>query len=840
MTDIESRHIISGSEWYPLRIQEGLADDRYREALRREFMEFSVQSRIPSEDGIRYFSYRAGYWLDKRVLIGILQPDVLRFRAKFAPFMDDERGEEIEFDNLINLCIMVKDAGDGFRDILIRNRPYIDRWTILDTGSSDNTIAIIREVLGDKWGTLYEEPFINFRESRNRLLDLAGDACAFNVMLDDTYVIHGDLRGFLHNARGDDVAESFTISIDGGDTLYSSNRITKPDRGLRYENVIHEIIEINLAVLVPFYVAYIEDVCTPEMTERTKCRKQNDIDLLIQMTEDDPSDVRPWYYLGDSYLGLKEWQKSFDYFKVRVSMCDGFDGERQDAMYYVAALADKYLGHPWEECHQLWLAAYNAGPTRGDSLYFIAEHYLDAGNQDIGIMYLKKAFALGMPEIQMSVRKDIYQYHIPSKLIPYCFNNGEYDLGIKCCETIMATREDEATKSWNNMFRLVKDVAPSPEGGKTFFYHEREEEIICFVSPDGWSKWDGDTLREKGLGGSENFTIRYAETLTNLGYAVVVLCNTERTTLVNGVTYMYTGALGWLIGNYKIKACIVNRHEVYATSPAVNGIDTYLVFHDTFIGDRIILKHPNVKKVCCISEWQRKQFAEMYPCLADRSIVISYGVDYFPQSTNLLEEGKFENNNELRFIYPSFPNRGLLPLLQMFPKIVERYPHAKLDIFCDMDHEWTQKHHGPMLDQIKVLLSQQRETVTNHGWVNRPMLREFWSRAHVWLYPCIFEETCCLTAYEAAASRTLVISNHLAALQESVGDRGVVISGNPREEGWQILALNRLFNVLDGHDTKNYIARNFQWSRTKSHNVVVEDFANKYLRNETKEVSIGT
>jgi glycosyltransferase involved in cell wall biosynthesis len=827
MTKIESRDIISGSEWHPLQIQDGLADDRYREALRRELAEFSVQCPIPSQDGMQCFSYKEGYSSNKRGLVGILQPEVSRFREKFSPFLEDDK--ELKFDNLINICIMVKDAGDGFRDILIRNRPYIDRWTILDTGSTDNTVAIIREVLGDKRGTLYQEPFINFRDSRNRLLDLAGDACAFNVMLDDTYVLHGDLRGFLQNARGDDVVESFTITINGGDTLYGSNRITKPERGLKYVNVIHEIIEPNFVVLIPFAAAHIEDVSSSGMIERTKCRKHSDIDLLIQMIEDDPNDVRPWYYLGDSYLGLKDWQKSYDYFKIRASMCDGFAGEQQDAMYYVAALADKYLGHPWEVCHQLWLAAYNADPTRGDSLYFIGEHYLNAGNEDIGIMYLKKAFSLGMPEIQMSVRKDIYTYHIPSKLIPYCFNNKEYDLGIKCCETILANREDKTIESWHNMFRLVKDVAPTPEGGKTFFYPDRDQEIICFVSPDGWSQWNGDTLREKGLGGSENFTIRYAETLTNLGHAVVVLCNTGKTNLVNGVTYMYTGSLGWLIGNYKIKACIVNRHEVYTSSPAVNGIDTYLVLHDTFGRDRTFLEHPKIKKVCCISEWQRKHFADMYPLLADRSIVISYGVDSFPQSTNPLEQGKFNNDNELRFIYPSFPNRGLLQLLQMFPKIVDRYPNAKLDIFCDMDHEWTQKHHGPMLDQIKVLLNQQTETVTNHGWVNRPTLREFWNNAHVWLYPCIFEETCCLTAYEAASSRTLVVSNHLAALQESVGDRGAIIPGNPSEEGWQILALNRLFNILDGRDTQNYIARNFQWSLTKRHNVVVGDFANKYL-----------
>jgi len=51
-----------------------------------------------------------------------------------------ENSSTLEYDNLINLCIMVKNGGDLFEKVLIENLHYIDRWTILDTGSTDNTI----------------------------------------------------------------------------------------------------------------------------------------------------------------------------------------------------------------------------------------------------------------------------------------------------------------------------------------------------------------------------------------------------------------------------------------------------------------------------------------------------------------------------------------------------------------------------------------------------------------------------------------------------------------------------------------------------------------------------
>jgi hypothetical protein len=42
---------------------------------------------------------------------------------------------------------MVKNGGDTFEKVLTENLPYIDKWTILDTGSTDNTIDIINKIL---------------------------------------------------------------------------------------------------------------------------------------------------------------------------------------------------------------------------------------------------------------------------------------------------------------------------------------------------------------------------------------------------------------------------------------------------------------------------------------------------------------------------------------------------------------------------------------------------------------------------------------------------------------------------------------------------------------------
>ena len=50
---------------------------------------------------------------------------------------------------------MVKNGGPQFEQMLLDNMPFFDRWTILDTGSTDTTIETIHKVLvGKKKGNL--------------------------------------------------------------------------------------------------------------------------------------------------------------------------------------------------------------------------------------------------------------------------------------------------------------------------------------------------------------------------------------------------------------------------------------------------------------------------------------------------------------------------------------------------------------------------------------------------------------------------------------------------------------------------------------------------------------
>jgi tetratricopeptide (TPR) repeat protein len=804
--------IISGPEWHPLQVQEGLSAKRKKQAFLNELEEFNdkvflTKLQLPVEDSFTLYSF-------DHYFVHVHDSFHNRFKEKFAPYIEEK---QIKYDNLINICIMVKDAGDGFRDILTRNLPYMDRYTILDTGSTDNTIDIIKEVLKDKRGELYEEPFINFRDSRNRLLDLAGDHCHFNIMLDDTYVLNGKVREFLDFARGDDVVSSYSLVLEDLDTMYTSNRVTKPPLKLRYVNLVHEIIqsENNLNVSIPYEWGHIKDKNSDYMTKRTKARKQKDIDVLMGMLEENPDEARTYYYIADSYICMKDWEKALKWFKKRAVM-GGYPSEVQDSLYYIAVIKNFYLHHPWEECIEWYIKCYEFNPRRAESLYFIGDHYRKQGMKHTAFMYLKKAYEIGLPEIQMSVRKNIYNFHIPKDLAGLCYELGEYQLGEEAARKALDWQDDKMTENWFSILYHINRGVLGKEKTRI-----SEKKLICFVSPGGWKEWDGETLRTKGLGGSENFTIRYAEYMTKMGYQVAVFCKCKAEKEYEGVTYFPIELFDQFVGTYIVDVCIINRFPEFIPVSCLNGVKTYYVMHDISSTGSIITLSPKLAGTLCISDWHKQQFLSLYPNCESRTEVISYGIE-----TDIYPEVKRQKYN---FIYPSFPNRGLLQLLKMWPRIIAKYPEAHLDIFCDIQNEWCQKYWANDMVEIDRMILAYKNTVTNHGWVNGETLRGFWVKAHVWFYPCTFEETCCLTAWEAAASKTLVVSNNLAALKTSIGNRGVIVEGNACEEWWQDQALERMFEVLDNETENEYTDRNFEWVKTKNFETVVGDFVRKYI-----------
>jgi len=126
------------------------------------------------------------------------------------------------------------------------------------------------------------------------------------------------------------------------------------------------------------------------------------------------------------------------------------------------------------------------------------------------------------------------------------------------------------------------------------------------------------------------------------------------------------------------------------------------------------------------------------------------------------------------FVYASSPDRGLVRLLKLWPRIRAEWPDATLDIFYGWEGcmklgagnspSWA-KHFRKVRQEFMAL--QYQPGVVSRGRVNHETLAREFQRASAWLYPTNFAETGCLTAAKARAAGCVPVTTRYAGLAET-------------------------------------------------------------------------
>ena len=723
----------------------------------------------------------------------------------------------LHYDNLINLCVMVKNGGDEFVSMLESNLPFIDRWTILDTGSTDNTVDNVCRIMACKPGNLYQEPFVNFSVSRNRCLELAGTCCTYNIMLDDTYHLKENVKDFLQYIRGDQYADSFSLYITQNDIAYASNRIFKSKKDLKYKYSIHEVIqeEDNVNVIIPKDRAYIYDMPSDKLAVRTANRKQQDIEMLLQEIEKNPDDPRPYYYMAQTYVGMNQQENAYAWFIRRIEhVKNGFQQEKHEACLEAGRIAQFILGKEPAEYLKWYELACQVDNERPDAPYFIGCYYLTNGNNlEKAFTYFKKGFQLGYPEHrQYCLKPSITYSHIPRLLTMCCYDMNEYLLGqeastfyLKYNKAEQEPQMYEMVESWNKIFNLLV-YSISPYDCSVVPNNYPDLPVCCIISPCGLYNWTGSDILKKGMGGSESFTVEMATQIHQNGrYIVVVFCNCLQEEMFNGVRYIPLTQLGGILQTHFINTCIISRYSEYLPFVMKYQVENiYLMAHDVAFSGNVVPINNKLKGVFCLSPWHASHIEKLYPSLKSIIKSVGHGVHL-----DLLEAS---NKIQYKFIYSSLANRGLCELLKMWPRIVEWKPNATLHIYSDINTSFMQSSFPALMNEIRELLPLM-PNVIYYGCVSKSELYESWKTADVWFYPTSFSETFCVTALEAAASKTLAVATNLAGLQHTVGNRGILFDATLSET--QIVQL--LKDTLDNEDLKkSLIEKNYEWAKSNT------------------------
>lgn len=342
-------------------------------------------------------------------------------------FKDDQ-----EF--LLTVVIMVKNEADVIIPTL---QPFIDAgitsYLVYDTGSTDGTQDVIRNHFDNchiKHAYIVEEPFVDFATSRNRALRLAEEIFVNNtflLMLDAEWYTHNvkeliefckkNQRYIAPNCTGSCYLIRLLTMQDNIDNF--TPRLIRQGCNVRYVGVVHESIPEIASGILPESV-YFEYKPQQYGKDKSKERCTRDYALLKKSHEDNPSNMRTLFYLGQTCQFIDEWEEAIFYYQKRLRLGE-ISEENYLAAYRIGCaiehiIAESYkngsiISYTEKDAVDYYLQAYAILPWRAEPLFRIACHYIRHNQHAIAYLFAHRAVQLSYPRNNaLFVEKTVYDY----------------------------------------------------------------------------------------------------------------------------------------------------------------------------------------------------------------------------------------------------------------------------------------------------------------------------------------------------------------------------------------------------------------------------------------------
>jgi glycosyltransferase involved in cell wall biosynthesis len=252
---------------------------------------------------------------------------------------------------------------------------FADKAVILDTGSTDGTIAWLQEqrFLPVQFIQL---PFINFERTRNDLMRFAQGLADWLLLLDDdmTLKFTTPLSGRL--LPGDRSPQQQMLGSLTGDAYliehldiirYWVTRLVRGDKLWQYKGVTHEYLEGGgnwLPRLEGVGIVHKFDHRQPEKFTR-------DLQLLTADLARDPDDIRTVFYLANTLRDMGKTTAAIRFYCMRANM-GGWDEEVFISMFEAARLAEDS-----DAMEKVFLFR----PTRAEPAAWLTEYFKKDGNR---------------------------------------------------------------------------------------------------------------------------------------------------------------------------------------------------------------------------------------------------------------------------------------------------------------------------------------------------------------------------------------------------------------------------------------------------------------------------
>jgi glycosyltransferase involved in cell wall biosynthesis len=327
-------------------------------------------------------------------------------------------------------------------------KPFINRWCIVDTGSTDETMKVVYSELADLRGTLFERPWVNFGHNRTEALKLAQSVMNIDEVRQSwALLLDADHELIDHGFKQTDLtADAYTLIQRDGALEYPNPRLLWMLKdwvctGPTHEYWPHDESTTPLCKTLSI-LDHNDGGCRADKLTRDK-------KLLLDDLRAHPNSERSVFYLGQTLDAMGD-ESAIDLYRLRATM-GGFNEEAWMARYRAARstldrelkriLFGRSIGRELlrlEDCQgpAEMLRAVAENLRRAEALWHLAHFYRLADKPTLGYLFAQRAKAIGKPEKGLFVEHQVYDVLIDEELAICSYYAGDLLRGGAACERL--------------------------------------------------------------------------------------------------------------------------------------------------------------------------------------------------------------------------------------------------------------------------------------------------------------------------------------------------------------------------------------------------------------------
>lgn len=351
----------------------------------------------------------------------------------------------------LGLCMIVRNERDVIERCLQHVAPFIDTWTVVDTGSTDGTQELVRDFFEKLQmpGAMHERPWVNFGHNRTEALELARDRSEYLFFIDADEILKLP-PGFQ---RPELVADAYGVTMARHDVRYSRICIVASRLPWKFVGVLHEYLEAGQPVTAKTMDGVVVEFTMDGARSKNPRKFHDDALVLEKALQAEPGHLRYRYYLAQSWRDAGETEKAIAAYLHRSAL-NGWDEENWHALYQAARLMDR-AGHPEGAVINAYLKAYEYRPTRAEPLVWLGV-YLRARNRYlVARHFLAEAIRIPMTPDRLFVEVDTYGWRRADELAVCCAQTQDKATAIQLWQAVI----DSHIAPVSERDRMLRNIA---------------------------------------------------------------------------------------------------------------------------------------------------------------------------------------------------------------------------------------------------------------------------------------------------------------------------------------------------------------------------------------------